>query len=498
MTSSWIAAAWVARWRWPLSLAGVLVLGGILGWWLAAPPALPRVVLLLPVPATGDGLDSVLHTGLLDLLKVHLEAVSDAPVLLLPGELQPSQVAALEAQDRVLRCRFFRQGKDLGLSIEMARVEQLSRNPAPPWQRWEYGPGNPEMGLFNLVHQLAGGRNRTLHLEPVDPDQFWTLVRVAGLLAENAELQTPLRLAGELLQRAPDCPTVHMVWADASYRIHLREANNTPAMVAETEAHYRRGLALAPGHPELSLQLAQMKSDAGEHRGALEALAAGLREHPRSPSLLTGLAYAARTAGQLELARRACLLKLKLVPREIEPAMAENTFLYLGDFTAFRNTLQIRPGHRRSALVWFYRGYLDLAEGRPVEALQAFREAEVQTRDIGHFNRLGQVFRLHLMGQATEALALLQGLDHGRAGLRVPDGEFTFKIAEAYALLGHREEAVDLAQRAYAQGFLCARWYAESPFLRAVQPMPRYRALLHSVEERQALLASGFPPSRFF
>lgn len=498
MTSFRTVAAWVTRWRWPLSVAVMLALGGPLGWWLSGTPTLPRIVLLVPAPAAGDGLDLPLRTGLLDLLKVHLEAVGDVPVLQLQGEPQASHLAALDPRDRLVRCRFSRHGQDLGLTVEMTTVDLLRRDSTAGWKRWIYSPGNPEAGFFGMSHQVTGGRGRPLHLEPSDPAPFWKLARVAGLLVDNAELQTPLSLAGELLKQAPDCPTVHMVWADTSYRIHLREAHSSPAMVAETEAHYRRGLALAPGHPELCLQLAQMKSDAGEHRGALEILAVGLRKHPRSPSLLTGLAYAARTAGQLALARKACQLKLALVPEAIEPPMAENSFLYLGDFAAYRNTLKVRPGHRRSALVWFYRGYLDLAEGRPAEALQSFREAEAQTRDIGHFNRLGQVFRLHLTGKGTEALKLLQGLDHDRAGLRVPDGEFTFKIAEAYALLGHREEAVDLAQRAFAQGFICARWYAESPFLKPVQQLPRFKALLHSVEERQALLARSFPVSRFF
>jgi len=70
-------------------------------------------------------------------------------------------------------------------------------------------------------------------------------------------------------------------------------------------------------------------------------------------------------------------------------------------------------------------------------------------------------------------------------------------MAEAYSLLGHRQESLDLLSRAFAQGFGCTRWYSESPFLAEVRRLPRWQALILHVQERQQLMEKRFPPSDF-
>jgi len=70
-------------------------------------------------------------------------------------------------------------------------------------------------------------------------------------------------------------------------------------------------------------------------------------------------------------------------------------------------------------------------------------------------------------------------------------------MAEAHALLGRREASLDLLTRSFAQGFGCARWYRESPFLLSVRKAPRWPSLLARVEERQQLFSNRFTPRAF-
>jgi hypothetical protein len=114
--------------------------------------------------------------------------------------------------------------------------------------------------------------------------------------------------------------------------------------------------------------------------------------------------------------------------------------------------------------------------------------------DIG---TLASVWSLHLEGQRDEARRILSELEHRRAADRAPDGEFTFMMAETRGLLGDVEAAMDLAHRAFTQGFACTDWYAHSPYLYQLRLTPRWRDLEAHLIARQHLLESRFPPSAF-
>jgi hypothetical protein len=116
---------------------------------------------------------------------------------------------------------------------------------------------------------------------------------------------------------------------------------------------------------------------------------------------------------------------------------------------------------------------------------------------VVHFEALSKVYELALTDRGAEALDLLRELREARTQLRVPDGEFTFKLAEAFAFLDAKSEAVDTAHRAFAQGFGCTRWYRQAPFLAPLQDLPKWQVLLKHLQEREAPLAARFPPRTF-
>ncbi|MFZ1613290.1 MAG: hypothetical protein WAT51_03900, partial [Holophaga sp.] len=145
----------------------------------------------------------------------------------------------------------------------------------------------------------------------------------------------------------------------------------------------------------------------------------------------------------------------------------------------------------------FYRGYIKLAKGRPDLARPYFVRAQRLQGSWIQFETLAHIFEQALSDNREGALKTLRQFKLDRTRLRVPDGEFTFKLAEAFAFLGDYEEATETAVRANAQGFGCTRWYQESPFLAQVPRQARWNALMQHLRERQQLMEQTFPANRF-
>jgi tetratricopeptide (TPR) repeat protein len=252
---------------------------------------------------------------------------------------------------------------------------------------------------------------------------------------------------------------------------------------------------LAPGYPRGTFLLSLLKTDSGNHREALDLLLLARRRQPFNPTLLTGIAYAARGAGLLPMARRAMDLRDNLAFAALQPQAVDLTCLYTGEIARFEASLQEQPGHLRSTsgVLPFYRGYLALVRGDRTLAHQEFRTAAELANGYPNIVRLSTIFDLILQGQKDQAWQQLREYDQERIGMREPDGEFTIRLAEAYALVGDRASAMDMAGRAFARGFGCTDWYERSPMLESLRGLPKWKALVQHLRERQSLMEDRFP-----
>lgn len=488
-----------------LALAALLLLlgGAILFWGLpgVVPPWRDPVRVLLVTPAQagdGSGLEPGQARALGALVQDGLEVAGGLSVT--PVSALPANLEALRGQSRTLILVLAprRQGDDLALGFKHVWGHRLGTG-AIPWVEHAPAPAPPLEALrafyLALPEHLPGAVPEGLF--PRGARTFWSLVQASTWRLRNEHLDEALALAGACAQEEPGCASAWVLLGNLRYRRML----DTPAVFrqeqAETENHLRRGLALVPAHPRAAFLLSLLKADNGDQRQALDILVEARQRQPRNPTLLTGVAYAARGAGLLPLARRAMDLRDRMAFSEVQPQALDITCLYTGEVDRFERSLQEQPGHLRqtSGVLPFYRGYLALVQGDKARSREAFNQAAESSHGYPSILRLSRIFKLILEERREEAWTALREYDQERIGMREPDGEFTLRLAEAYALLGDRASAMEMANRAFSRGFGCTAWYERSPMLEPLRGLPKWKALVQHLKERQALMEDRFPIS---
>lgn len=475
-----------------VSLAGLAVLLA-LAWLL--PPRTPLTWLpplgiqLSTSPDPAGSMDPILRSGLETLVQTLLESQRGATVVRTTSghELQPHQGTRFLRLD--LRPR--REGRMLALDFRW-------REGSGPWHEVPSHPMAPREALDTFrsalpfwVRPAASGL-----LLPGDPDDAWSLVEFSGRSGGDPA-RPDLRLRAQALaDRHPDCATAWWTLGRVAFSELLIQANRKPEDRDTAFRALERCLELCPTHGSALVYLAQAHSDLGEPSRALERLAPALRAQPRVNGLLQQVAYSARCAGLLDVARRAVDRRQEAVR---VPLGIENTLLYLGAWDDFEAQLlaEVEAQGWNAPAQRFYWGYVTLLRGDRVLATRRYQPAPGQGWSPYRFGRLARLFSDICEDRTDSAQTLLRQLLEDHQALRAPDGEYTLKLAEAAALLGERELALDLAGLAATHGFSCVAWYEQDPLLVSLRSAPRFRDMLQNLRLRQADLQRRFPPEAF-
>ncbi len=437
--------------------------------------------------------------GLDTLVTDHLEVLAGATVTHAASLPAPADLKRLPKGTRLLRVGGRRDGDLLSLTVEWNTASRMLSG--KPWAATMTPTQEPARCLDAFVHgwplPLRYSYQRVL--VPQSPARFWALLESMSI-RDDQEATEHLPALQQLAQQEPQCATVWATLGDHLYRsLWINPETAGVGLNSRTHRAFREAVNLVPSHPRATFLWSLMLTDTGNQDSALRLLEDAARLRPDIPDLYHGFAYAGRTAGLLEGARRALVRRRALLGSQDSPSawFAETTYLYLGDQKAFGEELLRTGTLRRGADLLFYQGYFALLQGRRDQARAFMKDGCAPGMGPIPFSGLCRAYLAYLEGRPNDGLAELHEIDETRGKLRVPDGEWTFKEAEAYSLLGDADRGVDCATRAFVQGFSCAAWYEASPFLAKVRTHARWPMLRRNVRERLAVLESAFPPATF-
>ena len=479
-----------------ISLALAMLGLGILGVILARPPSSERV-LILASSLNSQGRD--VGPGMETLLSDFLEVLTGATVTHASALPSQADLKHLPPPMHLLRFQGSRDGDRLALTLEWTTVSRLLLD--LPWTQDIAPSHEPRTTMDHVVqHWPLAIRHRQLdELIPRTAAHFWLLLDGLSIRDDQAA-EGHLAVSQRLAEDEPRCATAWTALGDHLYRsLWVNPQQAGVGLNSRTHHAFQKAVELVPGHPRATFLWSMMLTDTGNQSLALQSLKEAIRLRPDTPDLYLGIAYAGRTSGLLEGARRALTRRRELMGPLASPSawFAETTYLYLGDQEAFGQELARAGSLRQDASILFYQGYFALLQNRRQQALAFMKAGSDPGMAPIPFRDLCRVYRSYLEGRPTDGLAELREIDEIRGKLRIPDGEWTFKEAEAYSLLGDADRGVDCATRAFVQGFSCAVWYEASPFLARVRQHPRWPTLRRNIRERQAGLEGSFPESAF-
>lgn len=468
-------------------ITALLLPAALAGLWTfrrGGPLQAPRRVQVVVAPSSDPGgLDAHQREGLRQLIADHLEVLGGFSVLegLPPDASLPPGSLRLR-----VRATFW----DSHLRLDPAWEGDRAPSPGPS------RPGTPDWAISELLRPLGVPGAPPGLLRPEDPAACMELMGLLGRPVLDST-QEPAQRFERLAAAHPGCATVQYGLGGALYVATLHHPGERANGPRRAEEAFREGMKLLPGLPRGIRGYAFFAADTGRVREALEASLGAVDAFPRSPTAAMTVAYPARVSGLLDLADRALRRQSRLtgLPGTMHTT-TDNTRLYRGDIPGFAASLDLPQAGAQSALLDFYRGYARLLAGDRARALPYFRRALAGEAVVPGFLPLSRVYALALEGREAEALRELEDLARSRQMVQVLDGELTFKVAEAYGFLDRPREALELANRAATQGFICLRWYETAPFLAGARRLPYWATLRRHLQERQRMMEGLFPATR--
>ncbi|HUA97465.1 MAG TPA: protein kinase [Terracidiphilus sp.] len=242
---------------------------------------------------------------------------------------------------------------------------------------------------------------------------------------------------------------------------------------------YEKAIALDPNLVQPRIYMANMLTDTGSVEQAVPLLRSALQTAPNDAEAHWELGYAYRFAGMLQQSVDECQRARQLDPQVKLSTSEINAYLYLGEYARFLDSLPSLD----VAYVLFYRGFGEYYLHNAQQAARDFDRAYTLNPDLIQA-KIGEVLSDSIHGRRDAGLTLLHATQDAMEDRGVGDAESMYKIAQAYAVLGDRHDALHALSHTVEGGFFCSSCFATDPLLAGIRADPEFQRLSNDARSR--------------
>lgn len=458
----------------------------------------PRSIAILPLQNHGqDSNSDFLGLSLADVLITKLAYVNSLSVR--PSAaiekyrgtaIDLRKVAADLKVDTLLTGSFIRDGDNLRITYQLvdAKTEKI------------LGEGVIDLKYDNLLSvqdkvtsQLISELQLTL--SPVETERLRAEGSVSPLAYEyflqglDLHGQHKFPLAIQMLEKSTEIdPNYAPAWAylgasynsDAAFELGGRE------QYRRAQAAYERALTIRPNLLDAQMFLANLLVDTGKVEQAVPLLRDALKTNANNAAAHWELGYAYRFAGMLNESVAECERARQLNPLVKSNGSVLNSYLYLGQYKKFLESLPVDD----SSFILFYRGFGEFHEKAFDQASKDFDRA--YELDPTLYAGIGKALSDAINRRQAEGLALLNGLERQITDRGVGDPEASYKIAEAYSVLGDKISALRMLSKSVESGFFSYPYIARDPLLTDLRSEPEFARILNLAHQRYETFKSSY------
>jgi tetratricopeptide (TPR) repeat protein len=283
-------------------------------------------------------------------------------------------------------------------------------------------------------------------------------------------------------------PNYAPAWAylGASYNSDAAFEFGGSEQYRRAQAAYERALAIQPNLLDAQIFLANFWVDTGQVEKAVPLLRDALKTNPNNAAAHWELGYGYRFAGMLDESVAECERARQLDPLVRANGSVLNTYLYLGQYQKFLESLPVDD----SSFVLFYRGFGEFHEKEFDQASRDFDRA--YELDPTLYAGIGKALSDSIHQRRAEGLDLLRELESKVIQRGVRDPEATYKIAQAYAVLGDKISALRVLRTSVESGFFSYPYIATDPLLNDLHSEPEFAQILNIARQRYEAFRSSF------
>src|ERR1700678_4435727 len=461
-------------------------------------PVTLRSLAILPLHNSGgDSSSDFLEFSLADVLITKLAYVSSLSVR--PSAaiekyrgtaIDLQKVAADLKVDTLLTGSYIRDGDNLRITYQLvdAKTEKI------------LGQGVIDLKYDNLlaVQDKVTGQlisELRLSLSPAETEHLKPEASVSPLAYEyflqGLDLygQHKFPLAIQMFEKSTEIdPNYAPGWAylgasynsDAAFELGGRE------QYRRAQAAYERALAIRPNLLDAQMFLANLLVDTGKVEQAVPLLRDALKTNGNYAFAHWELGYAYRFAGMLDESVAECERARQLDPFVKANGSVLNAYLYLGQYRKFLESLPVDD----SSFILFYRGFGEFHEKEYDQASRDFDRAYELEPTL--YTGIGKALSDSIHQRNAEGGELLSELEKQIKERGVGDPEASYKIAQAYAVLGDKTSAIRVLRRSVEAGFFSYPYIADDPLLNHLQQDPEFTEILEVARQRHDAFKNSF------